>query len=103
LQWRVENAQIIFSPVQLPKICTIAAKPGDGLKIIFDEMNGHGGGVREPYRFVQEWLGGQKPEDLARKRTEAEALFRRTVLLLPSMGMRPPASVSFPLTSFRVF
>ena len=72
--------------MQLPKICTIAAKPGDGLKIIFDEMNGHGGGVREPYRFVQEWLGGQKPEDLARKRTEAEALFRRTGITFAVYG-----------------
>jgi uncharacterized circularly permuted ATP-grasp superfamily protein len=56
------------------------------LKIAFDEMNGHGGAVREPYRFVQEWLEGQKTEDLARKRSQAEALFRRTGITFAVYG-----------------
>lgn len=52
----------------------------------FDEMNGFGGGVREPYRAVAEWLGTQKIDDLKKKRTEAEALFRRTGITFAVYG-----------------
>lgn len=52
----------------------------------FDEMNGFGGGVREPYRAVAEWLGAQRIEDLKQKRTEAEALFRRTGITFAVYG-----------------
>ena len=44
----------------------------------FDEMQGTGDGVREPYRGVHHWLQAQKIDDLKLKRQEAEALFRRT-------------------------
>ena len=52
----------------------------------FDEMNGFGGGVREPYRAVAEWLEPQKIDDLKKKRTEAEALFRRTGITFAVYG-----------------
>ena len=52
----------------------------------FDEMNGFGGGVREPYRAVAEWLGTQKIDELKKKRTEAEALFRRTGITFAVYG-----------------
>ncbi len=52
----------------------------------FDEMNGFGGGVREPYRAVAEWLETQKIDDLKKKRTEAEALFRRTGITFAVYG-----------------
>lgn len=44
----------------------------------FDEMNGYGEGVREPYRALAEWLGTQRLDHLAAKSSEAETLFRRT-------------------------
>jgi uncharacterized circularly permuted ATP-grasp superfamily protein len=44
----------------------------------FDEMNGFGEGVRGPYQAVAEWLQTQRLDDLKQKRTDAEALFRRT-------------------------
>jgi uncharacterized circularly permuted ATP-grasp superfamily protein len=52
----------------------------------FDEMNGFGGGVREPYRAVAEWLETQKIDDLKKKRSEAEALFRRTGITFAVYG-----------------
>ncbi len=52
----------------------------------FDEMNGNGGGVREPYLSVHQWLQTQKIDDLKRKRGEAEALFRRTGITFAVYG-----------------
>jgi uncharacterized circularly permuted ATP-grasp superfamily protein len=52
----------------------------------FDEMHGNGDGVREPYRSVQQWLEAQEIADLARKRSEAEALFRRTGITFAVYG-----------------
>ncbi len=52
----------------------------------FDEMNGFGTEVREPYRAVAEWLDTQRIEDLKTKRTEAEALFRRTGITFAVYG-----------------
>jgi uncharacterized circularly permuted ATP-grasp superfamily protein len=49
-------------------------------------MNGYGGGVREPYRAVAEWLETQRIDDLKQKRTEAEALFRRTGITFAVYG-----------------
>src|SRR6516162_4915755 len=51
---------------------------GEPLAGAFDEMQGTGDGVREPYRGVHHWLQAQKIDDLKLKRQEAEALFRRT-------------------------
>ena len=48
------------------------------MRAAFDEMNGYGEGIREPYRELAEWLGTQRIDHLASKSTEAEALFRRT-------------------------
>ena len=44
----------------------------------FDEMNGSGGMIREPYADIAAWLGTQRLEALHAKRDEAEDLFRRT-------------------------
>jgi uncharacterized circularly permuted ATP-grasp superfamily protein len=52
----------------------------------FDEMNGHGGGVRAPYRDVAEWLGVQRIETLKQKTAEAEALFRRSGITFAVYG-----------------
>ncbi len=43
----------------------------------FDEMNGSGGDCRDAYRKISEWLENETPETLARKRDEADAIFRR--------------------------
>jgi uncharacterized circularly permuted ATP-grasp superfamily protein len=51
---------------------------GAMLQPAFDEMNGLGQGVREPYAALAEWLGTLRVDDLKRKRAEAEVLFRRT-------------------------
>ena len=52
----------------------------------FDEMNGRGGGVRDPYLSVHQWLQGQPIDDLKRRRSEAEALFRRTGITFAVYG-----------------
>lgn len=52
----------------------------------FDEMNGNGGGVRSPYEAIAEWLGTQRLDDLKRKQTEAEALFRRSGITFAVYG-----------------
>lgn len=52
----------------------------------FDEMNGNGDGVRDPYLSVHQWLQTQKIDDLKRKRGEAEALFRRTGITFAVYG-----------------
>ncbi len=59
---------------------------GDRLPAAFDEMTGHEGEVREPYASVHQWLQGQKIDDLKRKRSEAEALFRRTGITFAVYG-----------------
>jgi uncharacterized circularly permuted ATP-grasp superfamily protein len=57
------------------------------LAAAFDEMkDGAGGGVREPYLSVHQWLQTQKIDDLKRKRGEAEALFRRTGITFAVYG-----------------
>jgi len=56
------------------------------LSAAFDEMSGNGGGIREPYLCVDQWLKGQDIEDLKRKRGEAEALFRRTGITFAVYG-----------------
>jgi uncharacterized circularly permuted ATP-grasp superfamily protein len=52
----------------------------------FDEMNGHGGEVRHPYRALAEWLGVQQIDNLKRKTVEAEALFRRSGITFAVYG-----------------
>jgi uncharacterized circularly permuted ATP-grasp superfamily protein len=56
------------------------------LAAAFDEMNGNGDGVRDPYHSVHQWLQTQKIDDLKRKRGEAEALFRRTGITFAVYG-----------------
>jgi uncharacterized circularly permuted ATP-grasp superfamily protein len=56
------------------------------LAAAFDEMQGTGEGVREPYRAVHQWLQAQKIDDLKLKRQEAEALFRRTGITFAVYG-----------------
>lgn len=52
----------------------------------FDEMNGRGKGVRNPYLSVHQWLQTQQIDELKRKRGEAEALFRRTGITFAVYG-----------------
>jgi uncharacterized circularly permuted ATP-grasp superfamily protein len=52
----------------------------------FDEMHGDTGEVREPYRSVHDWFESQEIDDLVRKRSEAEALFRRTGITFAVYG-----------------
>jgi uncharacterized circularly permuted ATP-grasp superfamily protein len=56
------------------------------LKPAFDEMNGFGQGVREPYTAIAEWLGTLRVEDLKKKSAEAEVLFRRTGITFAVYG-----------------
>ena len=56
------------------------------MRAAFDEMNGSGDGVREPYLSVHQWLQAQQIDDLKRKRGEAEALFRRTGITFAVYG-----------------
>ncbi|MCC7250515.1 MAG: circularly permuted type 2 ATP-grasp protein [Hyphomicrobium sp.] len=56
------------------------------LKPAFDEMNGFGQGVREPYAAVAEWLKSLRVEDLRKKSAEAELLFRRTGITFAVYG-----------------
>ena len=44
---------------------------------IFNEMEGKGGAVREPYARIEEWLKTLSPRDVDRALREAEAIFRR--------------------------
>lgn len=56
------------------------------LKPAFDEMNGLGQGVREPYAAVSAWLDTMRVEDLRKKSAEAELLFRRTGITFAVYG-----------------
>src|SRR5690606_6086786 len=56
------------------------------LKSAFDEMNGSGQSVREPYAAVAEWLKSVRVEDLRKKSAEAELLFRRTGITFAVYG-----------------
>jgi len=59
-------------------------------------MNGTGSGVREPYRSVAEWFGNQKLEDLQRKLSEAETLFRRVGITFNVYGQEDAAERLIP-------
>ena len=52
----------------------------------FDEMEGCDGRVREPYLSVHQWLQTHDVDELKRKRTEAEALFRRSGITFAVYG-----------------
>ncbi len=56
------------------------------LKPSFDEMNGFGQSVREPYAAISEWLGSMRVEELRKKSAEAELLFRRTGITFAVYG-----------------
>jgi uncharacterized circularly permuted ATP-grasp superfamily protein len=64
----------------------MSAPLGTRLAPAFDEMHGNTGEVREPYRSVHDWFESQETEDLVRKRSEAEALFRRTGITFAVYG-----------------
>ena len=49
-------------------------------------MNGRGDGVRPPYRAFAEWIGTQRLDELKRKASEAETLFRRTGITFAVYG-----------------
>ncbi|MGE3065891.1 MAG: circularly permuted type 2 ATP-grasp protein [Hyphomicrobiaceae bacterium] len=49
-------------------------------------MMGTGETVREPYRLLHPWLQTQKIDELERKRSEAEVLFRRTGITFAVYG-----------------
>ena len=49
-------------------------------------MNGAGDGVRAPYHAVAEWLGTQRLDDLKKKLTDAETMFRRTGITFAVYG-----------------
>lgn len=58
---------------------------------IFDEMHGHGDGVadkvvREHYREFDQWLARQTPEQIERKRAEADLTFRRVGITFAVYG-----------------
>ena len=71
------------------------------LKPAFDEMNGYGEGVREPYAALASWLGVQRVEDLKKKSAEAEALFRRPGITFAVYGDEEAPNGSSPSTSSR--
>ncbi|WP_414653743.1 circularly permuted type 2 ATP-grasp protein [Hyphomicrobium sp.] len=56
------------------------------LKPAFDEMNGFGQGVREPYGAIAAWLDSVRVEELRKKSAEAELLFRRTGITFAVYG-----------------
>ncbi len=56
------------------------------LKPAFDEMNGFGQDVREPYSAVAAWLDSVRVEELRKKSAEAELLFRRTGITFAVYG-----------------
>jgi uncharacterized circularly permuted ATP-grasp superfamily protein len=51
----------------------------------FDEMT-EPGGVRPPYRLIDEWLQKLSPADLELRRREAELIFRRTGITFAVYG-----------------
>lgn len=59
-------------------------------------MNGHGDGVREPYRGLAEWLGVQQLDVLTQKTIEAEALFRRSGITFAVYGEEKAAERLIP-------
>jgi uncharacterized circularly permuted ATP-grasp superfamily protein len=59
---------------------------GSTLPNAFDEMNGHGDGVRAPYEAYASWLGTRRLDDLQHKRRDAEAIFRRTGITFAVYG-----------------
>ena len=56
------------------------------LTAAFDEMEGADGRVREPYLSVSQWLKTHDIDELKRKRSDAEALFRRTGITFAVYG-----------------
>ena len=52
----------------------------------FDEMNGHDGVCRNAYQVLAAWLNATPPGLLARRREEAELLFRRVGITFSVYG-----------------
>lgn len=62
----------------------------------FDEMNGHGGGIRAPYQAIAQWLGTQSISTLNGKLAEAETLFRRSGITFSVYGEKERAERLIP-------
>jgi len=73
---------------QSPENCTAPTQvvAGGAVQPAFDEMNGHGQGVRPPYGLVHQWLQSQAIYELHMRRGEAEALFRRSGITFAVYG-----------------
>ena len=52
-------------------------KGGEIREMSLDEMNAADGGIRKPYERVAEWLTTVSPEQMERRRVEAELFYRR--------------------------
>ncbi|MBN9046551.1 MAG: circularly permuted type 2 ATP-grasp protein [Rhizobiales bacterium] len=52
----------------------------------FDEMLHHGGGVRQPYDLLKQWLDGQAQGKLLQKTKDAESVFRKTGITFAVYG-----------------
>jgi uncharacterized circularly permuted ATP-grasp superfamily protein len=62
----------------------------------FDEMNGAGDAPRDAYSDYAGWLAGEDPKRLARKSSEAEALFRLTGITFNVYGREEAAERLIP-------
>jgi uncharacterized circularly permuted ATP-grasp superfamily protein len=64
----------------------------------FDEMRGTGKGrrCREPYATIGPWLDGQPEDELRRKSSRAEAMFRRTGITFAVYGAQEAAERIIP-------
>lgn len=63
---------------------------------IFDEMLCADGTARAPYAHIKEWLDAHPPSFLARKRREAETIFRRLGITFAVYGSREAAERLIP-------
>ena len=56
----------------------------------FDEMQGDGSAIRDPYARIAHWLDTAPADLLQTRRAQAELFFRRIGITLPFMVMRTP-------------
>lgn len=63
---------------------------------IFDEMSGTDGKVRAQYKAVDRWLKSLDPDTLARKRGEADVLFKRLGITFRAYGTDAEVETTIP-------